>query len=577
MFLSESSLATIGWKGFERAVSRLLLHEGYADIRIVGQANDKGADILAHKLAKRWLVQVKFWKAKVGLKVVDETTTALTEYGAEIPVIACLNGFDDQVTRAQRQLQSQGIPLQLWDRRALCERALQLPDKTLPFKAKPYQDLPIKVIVDSIESGFTRKGLVVMATGLGKTVVAAEALRRVAAQRSLRVLVLAHTNALVYQLDRAFWPFLRPSQDTQVWNEFETPSAEAMEGSSFVFGCINSVYAALGKAETLPEFDLVLIDECHHAGASMYAEVVSLLRAGSKAGPYLLGLTATPWQPDGNDLDKIFGESLVSIDLVTGLRNGFLSQIDYRLYVDNIRWEELRKLSGKRLTPRGINRRIFISEWDDAVVLELKKAWNEVHHPRAIVFCGTIDHAITMRDRINALSFTNAQAIYSGTRGGRVQSSFERNRILSDFHDGRIGVVCAVDIFNEGVDVPDVNIVVFQRVTHSRRIFVQQLGRGLRVAEGKSKVIVLDFVSDIRRFAAGLKLKDDLGKPSGELTAGPVHVKLNNRVTFRRVGEEDAKSENFLREWLEDIAAIEAAEEDASVLKFVPALDEERR
>ena len=79
----------------------------------------------------------------------------------------------------------------------------------------------------------------------------------------------------------------------------------------------------------------------------------------------------------------------------------------------------------------------------------------------------------------------------------------ERNRILCDFHDGEVQVMCAMNIFNEGIDVPDVNIVVFQRVTHSRRIFIQQLGRGLRLSEVKEKVIVLDFVSDIRRFAAG--------------------------------------------------------------------------
>ena len=83
----------------------------------------------------------------------------------------------------------------------------------------------------------------------------------------------------------------------------------------------------------------------------------------------------------------------------------------------------------------------------------------------------------------------------------------ERNRLLWDFADGRIGILCAMDVLNEGVDVPDVNLVVFQRVTHSRRIFVQQLGRGLRLAEGKDKVIVLDFVSDVRRFAAGLELQ----------------------------------------------------------------------
>lgn len=90
--------------------------------------------------------------------------------------------------------------------------------------------------------------------------------------------------------------------------------------------------------------------------------------------------------------------------------------------------------------------------------------------------------------------------------------SAERNRILCDFQDGVIDVLCAVDILNEGVDVPDVNIIVFQRVTHSRRIFIQQLGRGLRLSKNKEKVIVLDFVSDIRRFAAGINLKDGLAE-----------------------------------------------------------------
>jgi superfamily II DNA or RNA helicase len=80
--------------------------------------------------------------------------------------------------------------------------------------------------------------------------------------------------------------------------------------------------------------------------------------------------------------------------------------------------------------------------------------------------------------------------------------------LLWEFSDGQIGILCAVDVLNEGVDVPDVNLVVFQRVTHSRRIFVQQLGRGLRLADGKDKVVVLDFVNDIRRFAEACTSKE---------------------------------------------------------------------
>ena len=102
-----------------------------------------------------------------------------------------------------------------------------------------------------------------------------------------------------------------------------------------------------------------------------------------------------------------------------------------------------------------------------------------------------------MRDRINALGFCNAAAVFSSTKDAPEEQSFyERNRIMCDFSEGLINVICTVDVFNEGIDVPDVNIIVFQRVTHSRRIFIQQLGRGLRISDDKDKVIVLDFVSD---------------------------------------------------------------------------------
>jgi DNA or RNA helicases of superfamily II len=284
-----------------------------------------------------------------------------------------------------------------------------------------------------------------------------------------------------------------------------------------------------------------------------------------------MGMTATPWRPDEVDITTLFGEPRVQIDIVTGLRKGFLSNVDYRMHTDNINWDALRNINGKSFTPKQINRTLFINQWDDAVVLEFRKIWSEQKSPRAIIFCGTIDHAATMRDKINSLGFCNAAAIYSQSNTGLSMNQFERNRILSDFSDGIVDVICAVDVFNEGIDVPDVNILVFQRVTHSRRIFIQQLGRGLRISEGKEKVIVLDFVSDIRRFAAGIELKNQLEE--GMSTRGQtVRINLPNKVTFKRVDGEDPAAESFLRAWLDDVVTIESAGEDASVLKFPPAL-----
>ena len=376
-------------------------------------------------------------------------------------------------------------------------------------------------------------------------------------------MVVAHTNSLLLQLERAFWPFLGPNEATVIWNGYEKPTDDELLNTPFVFASVQSLASELDSAGALPRFDIALIDECHHAGSDTYQRVLDSLESESRASPFIIGLTATPWRADDRDLATRFGEPRAKVDLIDGMRNGYLSNVDYRMFTDNLRWETLKDLRGERLSPAGVNRTLFINEWDDAVVEQLAATWPEVERPRCIVFCGTIDHAITMRDRVNTLGFARAEAIYSENPRGPRQTPFERNRILADLADGSIGVVCTVD-------VPDVNIVVFQRVTHSRRIFVQQLGRGLRLAAGKDKVVVLDFVSDIRRFAAGLALKDDLARPSDDRAR---RVTVNHSVQFQRRGAHDPRSESFLREWLEDVAAIEAAEVDASVLRFPPDLE----
>ncbi|WMT41270.1 DEAD/DEAH box helicase family protein [Paenibacillus sp. D2_2] len=571
-FISETSLRLGTWQAFERVVSRLLAHEGFEGIRLVGQSGDRGADVLAHRAGKRWLFQMKHWKNKVGVDVADQTLEAMRIYRAQVPVIVALNGFDEKLKEHQRVLMSRGVPLQLWDTNSLVLRAEKLSEMPV-FNRSPrdYQEQAIRSTIMAYNEG-KKRALIVMATGLGKTFIACELVRRINGVSPVRILVIAHTNELVYQIEKSFWPYLSKYQETTIWNGYEQPSEYSLKHSNAVFACLNTVADYVQRGKELPHFDLIIIDECHHVGGQMYNTVLHNTMAGSDNGPFLLGLTATPWRPDNVNLTDYFDNPLISVDIVTGLRKGFLSNVDYRMFTDNINWEALSELKGSNFSPRQINRTLFITEWDDAVVFELRKVWVEQHKPRAIVFCGTIDHAVTMRDRINALGFCNASAIYSQTLTGRIMDPAERNRILCDFQDGVIDVLCAVDILNEGVDVPDVNIIVFQRVTHSRRIFIQQLGRGLRLSKGKEKVIVLDFVSDIRRFAAGIDLKDSLLENNGPAPGNPIRISLPHKVTFNKAGEEDPQAESFLRQWLEDVAAVEGAGEDTSVLKFPPEL-----
>lgn len=569
MFIDYGEASGSSWQSFERLVKRTLLIAEYEDVRIVGQSGDKGADLIAHKFNKRWLFQVKCWGVPVGTKVIDRTLEACATYDADIPVIVSLNGFDSSAKEHQRKLMARGINLQLWDIPQLKKIAM-IGTREVPNKYPPrsYQEEAIKEICYAFFSE-KKAAMTVLATGLGKTFVAGEAARRILKNGRQRFLVLAHTNELVYQLEREFWKFMTKDQRSIVWNGKEKPSDRQLEEYDFVFACIDSVFNYVEAGNELPLFNICIADECHHCGSMMYRMVFEHMECGTVNGPFLLGMTATPWRNDEIELEEYFGRPLITVDMVYGMKHGYLANVDYRIYTDNIDWDGLNRLSGNKFSPKQINRTLFINQWDDSVVLELQRTWKEQYKPRAIVFCGTIEHADTMKRKLNQLGFCKAEALYSQNDKGYAMTQFDRNLILSNFSEGRTNVLCVVDIFNEGIDVPDVNIIVFQRVTHSRRIFIQQLGRGLRLAEDKENVIVLDFVSDIRRFAAGLELKDEL---NGEKTE-TVRINLpgENKVTFRKVVGEDECTERFLREWLEDIARIESLGENDVALRFPPS------
>lgn len=573
MFINRKSVNGT-WQNYERLVCRYLFYKGYDTPRIVGGSGDKGADIIAHRNGRRWLFQVKHWKKQVGPADIIKTIGAMSLYGAEIPVVVSHNGFDRNAFHKRNELLARNIPCQLWDSEFLIESGAKItpeiypPGMEIQHQVRPYQETAIQRLIKKLNSGGENKGMIVMATGLGKTRVICEFIRRMSSTKKVRVMALAHANDLVYQLERAFWPFMRANQQSLVWNGMEAQTMDSINDVDFVFACLNTVANYVNSGGILPtDFDIVFVDECHHVGdKGMYPDILNDMLAGTPSGPFLVGVTATPWRPDEYDLRTVFGEPLLLMDLVAGLRDGFLCNIDYRMFTTNLDWSKLSKNQstiGKKISPKGINRAFFVSEWDDGVVDELQRAWSEQNSPRAIIFCGTIKHAKMMRDKINARQFCRAEALFSASGSGEKLAIHERNRIISDFSVGKLQAICCVDIFNEGIDVPDVNLIVFQRVTHSRRIFIQQLGRGLRLAEGKSKVIVLDFVSDVRRFAAGLELKNAIeGKP----------IRLNHKIDFYRYGEVDSRAESFLREWLGDIAEVEGMGEDSAELRYPPPI-----
>ncbi len=539
--MADLEVATPNW--FERQVVRALLLLGWSGIRHVGASWDGGADIVGRTGDTRWVAQVKANRRQSSSDGIRDLERAGIRYSAQHGLAVARGGWN----ASARSLAAQyGDRVQLYSGVDL----VKVVDNHCPAFIPTYRALHNFQEEAVSELQLRRRNgdpsaLIAMATGLGKTVVAAEfALRSQSDHSPGRILVLAHSQDILQQSERSFWQHLPKNVSTHQMNGSERPFRS--DGITFAtFQTMDSVLRS--ENMSIPKFDIVIVDECHHAGAPTYRSVLEGLDP-----EFLVGLTATPWRADEVNLRDMFGDPVYSKAIVEAMNEGWLSEIDYRLLADNIPWDDLQPLTRTTLTIRQLNSRLFLPQLEDAIVGKIEDHWSEIGRPRALVFCKTIHSAERMSAAINARGFARAEVLSSGTGAGNRR--IDREIKLMKFENGDIDVLCGVDIFNEGIDVPDVNLLVFLRVTHSRRIFIQQLGRGLRWRKGKV-VRVLDFVSDIRRIAAVLQLDAQ-------------YRGIRNRETFQEVTLPDTlvkfdedRTASFFGEWLRDLADLEDATE----------------
>ncbi len=548
-FLRTEDLDRARPEWFERQVMRCLGLAGWEDLRHVGRSWDGGADIVGLFRGERWLVQVKARRGAASAEAVRDLERAATLYGISRGLAVSRQRWTDGAVRAAK---GYGENLQLATGAQLVAALAQYP--VFPAGSKTlyaFQEEAVGELQLARQHG-RREALIAMATGLGKTVVAAEYVARSPSSSDSRVLVLAHNEQLLKQSERAFWEHLPKHVSTHQLHGRERP--HRIDGVTFAtFQTMANVLTQ--QAEDLV-FDTVIVDECHHAAAPSYAAVLKSLEPD-----FLIGLTATPWRMDERSLREIFGDSIFSKSIIEAMNQGWLSEVDYRLLVDNIPWEDLPQLAGTSLPLGQLNSLFFVPQLEQAIVEKIAEHWDEVGSPRALVFCKTIESAERMARLINQGGFARADVVSSRRQPG--ERRIDREIKLMRFRDGAIDVLCGVDVFNEGIDVPDANLLVFLRVTHSRRIFVQQLGRGLRWRQGKV-VRVLDFVSDIRRIAALLRMETEHETWQARR---PVEVSLQNTIVH--FGND--RQASFFREWLQDVAELEDAGE-SSVLAFPPTI-----
>jgi superfamily II DNA or RNA helicase/HKD family nuclease len=324
------------------------------------------------------------------------------------------------------------------------------------------------------------RNLVVMATGTGKTVVSALDYKRLRAAGTVdRILFIAHREELLVQSLSTFRHVLRHGDFGELYVGGQRPREWR-----HVFGSVQSL-TQLNLAELDPaHFDLVVVDEFHHAMASTYRRLLEHLTP-----KVLVGLTATPERADGADVREWFdGRTAVELRLWEALEQGLLAPFQYfglhdDVALDQVRWKRGRGYDITELT------NVYTGD-DHRVRLILQAVHDKVENPsrmRALGFCVSIQHAEFMAQRFSAAGIPS-QAITSQT------SREERAAALASLRDRTVNVLFTVDLFNEGLDIPTVDTVLFLRPTESATVFLQQLGRGLRLAEDKACLTVLDFI-----------------------------------------------------------------------------------
>ena len=533
-FYTEDIAKGYNWKGLERALARLMGHLGWKDTNVIGGAGDMGGDILGTRIdeagAKSWVVQSKAVSGDryIGPQAIKEAIDALTFYQANVAAVATNGEFTKTARQRQAQLESNGYTIKLWNGAFLQALIEGMPNDSAAYRQlRTYQQNIVDKVLRAFDAG-EKRSFYIVATGLGKTVIAATIARNLWERGCRRILVLCHATDLAIQLEQGFWSQITKEVPTSVF--FDGLPPRNTEG--ICFGLYQSLYGYLPGIDP-EQFDVVIVDEAHHALANGFRTCLEHLKPR-----FLIGMTATPWRGDGQSLSAIFGNPIEKVSLVDGMAIGYLSKVDYRILCDNVDWNNMQSMSRKNFSIRDLNKRLFLPQRDEAVIAEIQKVVRTMNQPRIAIFSPSIEHSNRFANMLSAAGIPCAAL-------SQVDKAERRRRLLA-FSTGAYQAVCAVDVMNEGIDIPDVNLLVFLRATHSRRIFVQQLGRGLRLSEGKDKVIVLDFVSDIRRMADMIEMNRE-GKIKG--TENEVLYLQEGFVSFS-----DAKVEKFVKVWLEDVA-----------------------
>ena len=404
------------------------------------------------------------------------------------------------------------------------------------FDIKPYtyQEEILQKLTAERELHGRHRNLIVAATGTGKTVIAAFDYARykraaeAGPDKHCRLLFVAHREGILKQSRRCFQTVLRDNNFGDLLVGQYEPS-----GLDHLFVSIQSFNSReFWNAVPPDHFDFVVVDEFHHAAAPSYQRLLEWAQP-----QVLLGLTATPERHDDLDILKYFeNHSVAEIRLPDAINRKLLCPFQYFGVSDAVDYRALRWQRGgyvieqldQILTGNDIRARLVI-EKARAILLDVTTA-------RGLGFCVSIRHAEYMARVFNE-SGISAAALSSGSPGEL------RNTVQQQLVSRQINFIFVVDLYNEGVDIPEVDTLLLLRPTESLTVFLQQLGRGLRLHDGKECLTILDFIGQAHErynFEARFRalLSDPNRRVDEEIEGGFSHLPAGCVLHLERMARE---------------------------------------
>ncbi len=327
------------------------------------------------------------------------------------------------------------------------------------------------------------RNLIVAATGTGKTVISAFDFKNFKKKNATaKLLFVAHRKEILQQAQATFQGVLKDNNFGELWVDGIVP-----EKYDCVFASVQTLNSQIDSLQLSNTFyDFIIVDEVHHIAASSYRPILNHFKS-----KILLGLTATPERMDGEDILRDFSNTIAAeIRLPEALNRKLLCPFQYFGITDSVDLSNATWQNGRYLPSELTKIYTQNDKRTGEIISNLNKYLRDINEVRALCFCVTQKHAEFMAEKF---SLAGLKADYLVSSRNEL-----REELRKKFSSKQINYLFVVDIFNEGIDISDIDTVLFLRPTESLTIFLQQLGRGLRLAEGKECLTVLDFVGNSR-------------------------------------------------------------------------------